>query len=60
MVEDAIELVAKGTLRQNAYLKDKAMKPAAEILDLCCGSGATGENADRVFFAPPFLLYHHR
>ena len=42
MVEDAIELVAKGTLRQNAYLKDKTMKPAAEILDLCCGSGAIG------------------
>lgn len=42
MVEDAIELVTKGTLRRNEYLQDKGMKAGAEILDLCCGSGAIG------------------
>lgn len=42
MVEDAIELATKGTLRRNEYLQDKGMKAGAEILDLCCGSGAIG------------------
>lgn len=42
MVEDAIELATKGTLRRNEYLQDNGMKAGAEILDLCCGSGAIG------------------
>ncbi len=42
MVEDAIELMAKGTLRGSEYLGGKAMKTGGEILDLCCGSGAIG------------------
>lgn len=42
MVEDAIELAVKGTLRGNEYLQDKGMKAGADILDLCCGSGAIG------------------
>ncbi len=42
MVEDAIELATKGTLRGSVYFDEKAMKSGAEILDLCCGSGAIG------------------
>ncbi len=39
MVEDAIELIEKGTLRGEEYIKPQAIK---EVLDLCCGSGAIG------------------
>lgn len=39
MVEDAEELIQKGTLRDRPYGKPGAIK---EILDLCCGSGAIG------------------
>ena len=42
MVEDAIELIAKGTVRGGEYSEGKAMKSGGEILDLCCGSGAIG------------------
>ncbi len=42
MVEDAIELATKGTLRSNEYQGGKATKSGGEILDLCCGSGAIG------------------
>lgn len=42
MVEDALELLEKGTLRGNAYADTKRRHSAAEILDLCCGSGAIG------------------
>lgn len=41
MVEDAIELLEKGTIRGNVYASGK-MPHAAEVLDLCCGSGAIG------------------
>ena len=39
MVEDAEEMIGKGTLRGEPYVKPGAIK---EILDLCCGSGAIG------------------
>ena len=42
MVEDAMELVTKGTVRGSEYSGGKAMKSGGEILDLCCGSGAIG------------------
>lgn len=42
MVEDAIELLEKGTLRGGAYGRGKPLKGSADILDLCCGSGAIG------------------
>lgn len=40
MVEDALELMAKGTLRGQAY--DGSLKKGGDVLDLCCGSGAIG------------------
>ena len=40
MVEDALELMAKGTLRGKAY--DDSLKKGGDMLDLCCGSGAIG------------------
>lgn len=40
MVEDALELAAKGTLRGKAYT-DSLIK-GGDVLDLCCGSGAIG------------------
>lgn len=40
MVEDALELMAKGTLRGQAY--DDSLKKGGDVLDLCCGSGAIG------------------
>lgn len=42
MVEDAIELIEKGTIRGNAYAAGKPLRGTAEVLDLCCGSGAIG------------------
>lgn len=39
MVEDAIELIEKGTLRAEEYVKPQSIK---DVLDLCCGSGAIG------------------
>lgn len=43
MVEDALELIEKGSLRGNEYrVKVKGVKPIKEILDLCTGSGAIG------------------
>lgn len=36
MVEDAVELITKGSLRGEEYAKASAIK---EVLDLCCGSG---------------------
>lgn len=39
MVEDAVELINKGTLRGEEYVKAQALK---DVLDLCCGSGAIG------------------
>lgn len=39
MVEDAIELIEKGTLRGQAFSKVGSIK---DVLDLCCGSGAIG------------------
>lgn len=39
MVEDALELFNKGTLRGEEYAKASDLK---EVLDLCCGSGAIG------------------
>ncbi len=42
MVEDAIELATKGSIRGCEYSEGKNIKSGAEILDLCCGSGAIG------------------
>ena len=39
MVEDAIELISKGTVRAAEYAKAGGIK---DVLDLCCGSGAIG------------------
>lgn len=39
MVEDAIELIEKGTLRGEEYTKSRTVR---DVLDLCCGSGAIG------------------
>lgn len=39
MVEDSIELIGKGTLRGEEYVKPQVVK---DVLDLCCGSGAIG------------------
>ena len=40
LVEDAIELMNKGTLRGQAYTD--SLTRGADVLDLCCGSGAIG------------------
>ncbi|MBR5229419.1 MAG: peptide chain release factor N(5)-glutamine methyltransferase [Firmicutes bacterium] len=40
MVEDALELVEKGTLRGQDYTD--RLKKGGDVLDLCCGSGAIG------------------
>ena len=40
MVEDALELAAKGTLRGQAYTD--SLRKGGDVLDLCCGSGAIG------------------
>ena len=39
MVEDALEVMSKGTLRGEVYVEKPAFK---EVLDLCTGSGAIG------------------
>lgn len=39
MVEDATELIRKGTLRNESY---SAPQNTKDVLDLCCGSGAIG------------------
>ena len=41
MVEDAVELLEKGSLRGQPYGTGKPLK-GAEVLDMCCGSGAIG------------------
>lgn len=40
MVEDALELISRGTLRGSEYVE--GLKKNCDILDLCCGSGAIG------------------
>ncbi len=40
MVEDAIELATKATLRGEPY--SNVMQKGGDVLDLCCGSGAIG------------------
>ena len=40
MVEDALELAEKGTLRGQAYTD--SLRKGGDVLDLCCGSGAIG------------------
>ena len=40
MVEDALELMEKGTLRGQGYAD--SLKKGGDVLDLCCGSGAIG------------------
>ena len=40
MVEDALELMEKGTLRGQEYTD--GLKKGGDVLDLCCGSGAIG------------------
>lgn len=42
MVEDALELLTKGSLRGSAYAEGKLNHRGIEVLDLCCGSGAIG------------------
>lgn len=49
MVEDAIELLEKGTLRGGAYGRGKPLKGSTDILDLCCGSGAIGISLAKTF-----------
>ena len=49
MVEDAIEFLEKGTLRGGAYGRGKPLKGSADILDLCCGSGAIGISLAKTF-----------
>ncbi len=39
MVEDAIEVINKGTLRGKEFVKQGNIR---DVLDLCCGSGAIG------------------
>lgn len=40
MVEDALELIEKGTLRGQEYTD--SLRKGPDVLDLCCGSGAIG------------------
>ena len=40
MVEDALELAEKGTLRGQEY--SGSLRKGGDVLDLCCGSGAIG------------------
>lgn len=40
MVEDALELLDKGTLRRQEYTS--GLGKGTDVLDLCCGSGAIG------------------
>lgn len=40
MVEDALELIEKGTLRGEEYTD--SLRKGPDVLDLCCGSGAIG------------------
>ncbi|MBQ4649134.1 MAG: peptide chain release factor N(5)-glutamine methyltransferase [Firmicutes bacterium] len=40
MVEDALELAEKGSLRNQPYAD--SLKKGGDVLDLCCGSGAIG------------------
>lgn len=40
MVEDALELAEKGTVRGEHYSDD--LRKGGDVLDLCCGSGAIG------------------
>lgn len=41
MVEDALELIEKGSLRGSAYAEGRH-RGGIDVLDLCCGSGAIG------------------
>lgn len=41
MVEDALELIEKGSLRGSAYAEGRH-RGSIDVLDLCCGSGAIG------------------
>lgn len=45
MVEDAVELLTKGTLRGDEYVKAAELR---DVLDLCCGSGAIGVSIARL------------
>lgn len=47
MVEDAVELIEKGSLRGQTYAGSRRPE-IKEVLDLCCGSGAIGVSIARL------------